>query len=297
MNKSNKNYSIEQFRKEHASENMCLDKVFNEVYGDLKNCLKCGENITYKRILSRRCYQCPKCRHQLYPCRGTIFEKSTTPLMYWFYAMFLFVKSKNGLSAAELQRQLGVSYKTAYRMLRQIRIKLEQNSNEFNGTVELDETFVGGRNKNRHWDKKVPQSRGRSFKDKTPVFGMYERGSKRVYATVVANTKAESLIPVILDNVNTDAYLMTDEWDSYNLVEGLYKRDFVYHRKGQYAVGNCTTNRIENFWSVFKRTIKGSYVSVSRKYLQLYVNETVFRFNNKDNKEIFMTLTSYVCRL
>lgn len=194
MCKDNKKYTIKQFREEYPDEKACLDKVFKLIYADLKTCPKCNCVVSYRRISTRRSYQCPKCYNQLYPTKGTIFEKSTTPLTYWFYAMFLFTISKNGLSAMELMRQIGVTYKTAWRMLRQIRTLIKADNSLMEDIVSADECFIGGKNKNRHWDKKVKNSQGRSFKDKTPVMGMLSNGKVRAF--VVKDTKSESLHPV-----------------------------------------------------------------------------------------------------
>jgi transposase-like protein len=264
-------YTINQFRKEFPTEEACLDKVFKLNYSDLKTCPKCNEETSFRRITTRRCYQCTKCYHQIYPCANTIFEKSRTPLMYWFYAMFLFTTSINGLSACELERHLGVTYKTAWRMLKHIRILLNDQNNivtKTTNTVELDETYIGGKNKNRHSNKKFKHSQGRSIGDKTPVFGILERG-KGMKAFVVDNTQGSTLKPIIYKHIETGSIVMTDEWVAYKGLNKFYNHSFVEHGKRVYVNGDCTTNRAENFWSNLKRTLGGSYISVSKKYLQL----------------------------
>ncbi|OJV27529.1 MAG: hypothetical protein BGO32_02830 [Bacteroidetes bacterium 37-13] len=230
--------------------------------------------------------------HQIHPTKGTIFEKSTTPLLIWFYSMFLFSKSKNGLSASELERQTGVNYKTAWRILMKIRQLTNTDTSLNTGVFELDETFIGGKNKNRHWDKKVANSQGRSFKDKTPVFGVYQRGGK-VNAYVVDNTKAESLVPIIQQNVVKDSVVYTDEWTAYSSLNKDYQHSFVLHNRKQYKFEDCCTNGIENFGSVLKRTLGGSYIHVNKEYLQQYVNEVAFRYNNR-NSEVFNELVSLI---
>ena len=217
-------------------------------------------------------------------------------MLEWFYAMFQFTISKNGLSACELQRTLGVTYKTAYRMLQQIRKSFEIDNSLFEGTVEIDETFVGGKNKNRHKDKKVANSQGRSFKDKTPVLGILKRGGE-IATYVVADTKAKSLIPIIESKVAKGANIMTDEWGAYSGLSADYNHEFVYHSRGEYTNADITTNRVENFWSIFKRTVNGAYIHISRKHMQLYANEITFRYNNRDNKQIFQALISVTCAL
>lgn len=273
MCNNTKKYTIKQFREDYPTEEICLDKVFKLVYKDLIICPKCNCSVTYKRVSTRRCYQCPKCYNQLYPTAGTIFEKSTTPLMYWFYAIFLFTASKNGLSAMELQRQIGVTYKTAFRMLKQIRSMIKEDSSVMSGI------------------KRVAHSQGRSYKDKVPVFGILQRGGK-VRAFTVDNVKSETLRPMIYSNIQKGSSIMTDEWTSYSGLSKHYNHEIVYHGRGQYVNGNCYTNGLENFWSIVKRTINGSYIHVSGKYMQYYINECVFRFNNRDNKQIFNQLVS-----
>jgi hypothetical protein len=159
------------------------------------------------------------------------------------------------------------------------------NDDKLSGTVELDETFVGGRNKNRHRNKKVPKSQGRSFKDKTPILGMVERGGL-VRALVVPNTRASSLTSPILENVDRKATLYTDEWEGYRLVKKIYTHSQVDHKRGQYVNGDVTTNTIEGFWGILKRGIIGVYHRASRKYLQLYANEYVFRYNTRKQSDM-----------
>ncbi|ASS47857.1 MAG: hypothetical protein CHH17_03685 [Candidatus Fluviicola riflensis] len=287
-------YTISNFRTDFPDDNTCLDKVFSLRYGSQTHCTKCDNVFSYTRVKGRQCYQCDKCYYQIYPCAGTVFENTKTPLLYWFYAIYLFTASKNGVSAKEIERQLGVTYKCAWRMLKHIRILMgsqQVNMFEESSIVECDETFVGGKNINRHKDKKVEKSQGRSFKDKTPVFGMFERKSKQVKAFVVPDTKGKTLKPIIYSQIETGANVYTDEWIAYRGIDKYYNHQFVDHSKGQYADGDNSTNRIENVWSCFKRTIKGSYIKVSRKYLQLYVDESVFRFNNR-NKPIFYELVN-----
>lgn len=279
-------YTIQQFRKEFSTEEDCLQKVFNLKYGNLKICPSCDKETSFRRVTTRKCYQCTKCYHQFYPCKNTIFENSKTPLTYWFYAMFLFTVSKNGISAYELQRQLGVTYKTAWRILKQIRILLSENdtvvfTNE--SIVELDETFVGGKNKNRHKDKKVEKAQGRSFKDKVPVLGMLERSGK-VKCFVIPDTSSKTIHPYIFKNIPFGTTIMTDEWTAYNNLNKFYEHNKCDHSKKIYVDGNAHTNGMENFWSNVKRTLNGSYIHVSKKYLQLYINECSFRFNNRKSK-------------
>jgi transposase len=280
-------YTIKQFLEDYSTDDACLDKIYKLTCRG--SCAKCGEVKPYVRVKGRRCYQCPKCYYQLYPTAGTVFEKTRTPLTYWFFAIFLFTVSKNGLSACELQRHLGVTYKTAFRMLQQIRLLIQNDESLFSGVVEMDETFIGGKNKNRHFNKKFKYSKGRGYQDKTPVFGVLERGG-RVNAYAVPDTTAETLKTMTYKYVELDSTVMTDEWGAYRGLCVYYDHQVCHHSRKQYVNGDISTNGIENFWSIVKRSIHGSYIKVSRKYLQLYLNEVVFRFNNRHSPNLFADL-------
>lgn len=289
-----KNYTITQFRKEYSTDAVCLDKIWKLKFGNLTTCPKCLRETTFRRITTRTCYQCVNCYHQIHPTKNTIFEKSTTPLILWFYAMYLFTASKNGLSAKEIERQLGVSYKTAWRMLMQIRSLLDTDIELLEGVFEVDETYVGGKNKNRHKDKRVMNSQGRAGIDKTPVFGMLNRQGN-VYAYKVPDTTILTLMPIIKAVAKEGSTLHTDEFNTYKgLKNHNYQHETVNHSIGNYTMNDCTTNRMENYWSIVKRTIHGSYITVSRKYLQEYVNEVSFKYNNRGNKNLFNTLLENV---
>lgn len=232
-----------------------------------------------------------KCKNHQYKCKntgkifnaryGTIFHRSSVPLLKWYVAIWLFMTSGKGLSSVRLSKDIEVTQKTAWFMLHRIRECFgDENKHKLDGIVEIDETFVGGKNKNRHYDKKVKNARGRSFKDKTPVFGMKQRNGK-IVAKVVKNTQARTLSKEIRKTIKIGSTIYSDEWNYGNLGR-YYKHKFVDHSRKQYAVGEVTTNAIESFWAVFKRGITGIYHSVSRKYLQKYVQEFVFRHNTRN---------------
>ena len=213
---------------------------------------------------------------------GTIFEGAKVPLRKWFMAIYLITTSNKGISSIKLAEDIDVTQKTAWYMNQRIReafnIALEE---KLDGEVELDETFVGGKNKNRHRNKKVRNSQGRSFKDKVPVMGMLERGGK-VVCKVVRNTSHKSLTAPILRNVKRTATLYSDEWQGYRVVHKLYKHHIVDHGHGQYVDGNAYTNTIEGFWGIMKRGLVGIYTHTSKKHLQRYVNEFCFRYNHRE---------------
>lgn len=234
-----------------------------------------------------------KCKDNKYKCKSsgkyfnvrtdTIFEGSKIILQHWFMAIYLFTSNKRGISSYQLARDLDITQKSAWFMLQRIRFATEHDSfmRELEGTVEVDETFVGGKNRNRHKDKKVPLSQGRSFKDKTPVFGAIERGGL-LRAKVIADTKLETIHPLVVEYVKANSNLMSDEWVAYKNMNRHFNHNFVDHNRKQYVnEDGASTNCMENFWSHFKRTILGTYFGVSRRHLQQYVNESVFRFNTR----------------
>lgn len=229
-----------------------------------------------------------RCKDNRYRCKntgkyfnvrtGTLFDNTKVPLRSWFYAIYLVTNHRKGISSLQLSRDLQVTQKTAWFMLQRIRncfdVEIEE---QLDGVIELDETFVGGKNKNRHWDKKVKNSQGRSFKDKTPVFGMLQRGG-RVIAKVVTDTTIRSLRPHILAYIKQGSTIYTDEWNYGNLNKR-YNHDFINHKEKIYGNGEVYTNTIEGFWSIFKRGIMGIYHFVSKRHLQKYVDEFTFRYN------------------
>lgn len=236
-------------------------KVYN--YGNHKyRCKNTGKNFTVRT--------------------NTLFHSSKISLRKWFMAIWLVANHKKGISSCQLAREIEVRQATAWRMLHNIReCFFCENNHQLDGAVELDETYVGGKNKNRHANKKVKNSQGRSCKDKTPVLGMLERNGK-VVCRVLKAVNRRTLTAPILKTIKRTATLYTDEYDGYNVVGKVYERKIVCHGKGQYADGDATTNSIEGFWSILKRGIIGIYHQTSRKHLQRYVNEFCFRYNTKE---------------
>lgn len=217
---------------------------------------------------------------------GTLFDNTRIPIQKWFLAIWLITSHKKGISSVQLSKDIGVTQKTAWFLLQRIRNCFgdDLEGGELSGEVEVDETYVGGKNKNRHADKKVPFSQGRSYKDKTPVFGMVERGGKLI-ARVVPNVKAATLKPIIYKHVQRLSDLNSDEWPAYRGLNRDYDHKMVDHGKKIYCIGNDHTNTIEGAWSILKRMIIGIYHKTSRKHLQLYVDEFVFRYNTKKCQE------------
>ena len=247
------------------------------------------------------------CKGNRYKCKdtgkyfnvktGTLFEDSKIPLRKWFIAIYLLCTHKKGLSSYQLAEDLGVTQKTAWFMSQRIRsgLGLANDSIEpMSGDIEVDETYVGGKNKNRHKDKKVKNSQGRAYIDKTPVFGMVERGGS-LKAVVVPDVKGDTLKPIIYENVYADSTIHSDEWHAYRGLNKYYTHKVVDHGKRQYVDGDAHTNTIEGAWSHLKRAIIGVFHNTSRKHLQKYVDGFVFRYNSRDmsNTEKFNLLLMF----
>ena len=263
-------FTIKDFHSKYPDDNACLHDIFLKRYGTLKVCPSCKKKTKFFKVSNRKCYACQFCAHQLHPLAETIFHKSETSLKSWFYAIFLFANSKNGVSGKELQRQLGVTYKTAWRMAKQIRLLFKQSKTPLENIVEVDETYVGGK---RHG------KRGRGAEGKTPVIGAVERG-QQIRAQVTESVKSPKVILFIRDNFDIKSTVNTDEFRSYEPLEDWgYKHETVNHGAKQYVRGNSHTNTIEGFWSQLKRSIHGTYHAVSPKFLQSYVDEFSYRYN------------------
>lgn len=270
-------YTVIDFHNQFGTEEQCLNYLFQKRFGD-KACPKCGNSDCFYKVKGRKVFACSCGKHQICPTADTIFHKSRTRLYLWFYAIFLFAQSKNGVSGKELERQLGVTYKTAWRMAKQIRALMsDDNEMKLVGTVEADETYVGGKGSNN--------KRGRGAENKTPVFGIVERqGNVRAYA--VDNVKMSTIRPIMRENIELGANVMTDEFNIYNRVsEDGFIHEKINHGRKEYVFGDVYTNTIEGFWSQLKRGVDGTYHAISPKYLQDYINEFAFRWNHRNSPQ------------
>jgi IS1 family transposase len=281
------------FRRMFPDEDACCAYLVGRRWPNGVKCPRCGADVTELKgnPWHWQCYNCaPKTSYRFSHIAGTIFENTNKPLRDWFKVAHLMLTSKKGMSALQIMRYMGFgSYKTAWMMCHKIRTALIEDVKKLGGIVEVDETFVGGKDINRHWDKRKHVTGGT---DKTPVIGAVRRKGN-VIARVIAKTDHVTLQSFVKETVSARVSLIcTDAYTGYRGLARNFNHGVVDHAKGQHVVGVVHTNTIEGFWSILKRGIMGSYHKVSEKYLPLYVAEFQFRYNNRDNADIFGTAIS-----
>jgi len=282
-----KKYTIQDFEKQFPNDDVCLEWLKNHLFPNGIFCAKCQKITNHYKIASRKSYSCQSCGNHFHPTADTIYHKSSTPLRLWFYATYLMASTRCGISAKHLERELGVTYKTAWRMFKQIRSMLAENDTTLSGKVEADETYVGGKMKGG--------KRGRGSENKTIVAGALERQGS-VVTRVMPNVQAKTLVPFIHEKVLPESLIFTDELRSYNSLKYQgFEHKRVHHAQKVYVVGDAHTNSIEGFWSLVKNGIRGVYHQVSAKYLQSYFNEYAFRYNRRKATEpMFMSFLRQV---
>ena len=268
-----KTYTVFDFQRDYPTSAACLDKLMDVRVGLQSTCRRCERETRYHRIAKRRAYACQFCGAHVFPCVGTIFEKSRTPLRKWFYAIYLFASSRHGVPAKELERQLGVTYKCAWRMAHKIRqFMADMDVGLLFGEIEIDEAYIGG---------KRPGTPGRGAGGKSIVLGMKSRGTA-IKAFVIPDAKARTIQPIINAHVAKGATVHTDEWWGYRLLTWFgYDHHTVNHSRGEYVRNGATTNSIENFWARLKLSIRGTHVHVSKRHLAKYLGEFAFRYNHR----------------
>ena len=280
-------YTIQDFNRDFPDDDACLEWLRRHLHPDGIFCKVCQRITKHHRVVSRPSYSCDWCGHHVHPTAGTIFEKSTTSLRLWFHAFYLMAQTRCGISAKQIERETGVTYKTAWRMFDKIRGLLGESVTPLSGEVEIDETYMGG--------KRRGGKRGRGAPGKTVVAGAVERRG-RVVAVKAENVRAATLLPFIREHVLPRTNVYTDELPSYNRLRAHgYVHRRIHHASRIYVAGTVHTNTIEGFWSLLKRGISGVYHAVSEKYLQSYLNEYAFRYNHRnDEQPMFKTMLGQV---
>ena len=278
---------------------------FKSLFGLLKTfpneqkCIKYLEKVLWKGTLptspfdpTSKVYPCANNR---YRCKNTgkyfniksttIFRNSKIPLRTWFYALYELAINKKGISSHQLAKDTEITQKSAWFVLQRLRYTFQSPifKTMLEGVVEIDETFVGGKNKNRHWNKKVPNSQGRSWKDKVPILGIIERNGNLI-TQVIPNTQQQTIEPIIKANVKEGSDVYTDEWFAYQDLHKWFDHQIVNHRIKQYVNGKVSVNSMESAWACLKRSIYGIYHKVSKEHLPKYVNEFTLRFNTQKYK-------------
>ena len=274
--------TVQDFFKQFPDDNACLEHLMTVRFGNPLECPKCKNEGQFAKLKKLTAYSCPTCGHHIHPMVGTPFARSHTSLQKWFYAMYLFTTSRHGVAAKELQRQLGVTYKTAWRMAHKIREYMGDVDGipPMTDHVEVDEAYVGGKR------RKVKGFTGRSAKGKTVVFGILERDGE-LFTKVVPDASRKSLIPLIVANVPKGTRISSDEWAPYRVLSSLgYRHDTVDHRSKEYARGDVHVNTLESFWAILKRSIRGTHIHVSGKHLPKYLGEFEYRYNMRKTPEI-----------
>ena len=273
-----KSMTLKQFQSLYPDDDACLEHLFKVRYGEEPACPKCGQINTFHRLKRLPAFTC-NCGHHIHPMAGTPFEATRTPLTTWFHVMFLFTSSRNGVSAKEVQRQTGVTYKTAWRMCNLIRQYMGwvDGDTPLGGSgkiVEADKAFIGGYDKMGESDKAV-------------VLGMLERGGE-VVTRVVASRGVQHVSPPLAEFVREGSRLFTDEAAVYSYHARRVFHETVNHSQGEYVRGTVHTNSIEGFWSNVKRSISGTYVWVSKKHLQTYLREFEYRHNFRMSPQLML---------
>lgn len=269
--------TLRQFQDAFPTEDSCLDHLFQVRYGKGFHCPGCARPAKFHRVKSRRSYECQWCGSQVYPTAGTPFDRTRTPLRDWFYVMFLFTTTRNGVAAKRVQRELGVTYKTAWRMCHQIREYMATVDGNgplggMGGVVEIDETIFGGEVRGK--------GSGPQMENKTIILGMVERDGD-IITQIVPNARRHTILPHVAANVLRGTVVHTDSAFCYDTPwRHGFRHHAVNHNAGEYVTPAGThVQTIEGFWAQLKRGINGTHIHVSGKHLPKYLGEFEYRWN------------------
>ena len=280
-------YTFKQFQAEYPDDDSCLAKLMEIQYGGTAtHCPVCNERRQFHLMTKRRAYACQVCGHHIYPCAGTIFHKSRTKLTKWFFAMYLMTSTRHGVAAKEIERQLGVTYKCAWRMCHELRklMAAADYQGPLGGAgrhVEIDETLIGGKSQVRGFGSRLYK--------KTMVMGIIERDGK-MRAGTVPDDRIDTLEPIVRGHVLPGTTVTTDGLTSYNQLGDGFDHGVVRHAQGEWRRGKHHTNSIEGHWSLFKRAIRGTHVHISQKHAWKYISEFSYRRNMRHSHTAMFNL-------
>jgi transposase-like protein len=260
----------------------CLEHLKERFFADGTECPKCGKATKFHRIKTRSAYSCQYCGHHVYPTAGTIFHKSTVSLQLWFFAIYLMSSTRCGISAKQLEREIGVTYKTAHRMFKQIRSLLaDDDQGPLEGDVEVDESAYGGKPRAEETHRQVLAKKSR----RPTIVAMVERKG-RVRALHVPDRGGRTINHVVREHVLPASMLFTDEFSAYEAIGRDYRgHRRIKHKANVYAIGDTHTQTVEGFFGLFKNGVRGVYHAISTEYLQAYLDEYSFRYNRRHSKE------------
>lgn len=269
-------FDFYSFIEKFPDEQSCRDYLELRLWKNKPVCFHCGNDEQIYRYKDGKHFKCPACLKQFQVTTGTVFQNSNLPLRKWFLAIYLIGTNKKGISSIQLSKALGITQKSAWHIAHKIRIMLSQgNEKMLSNVVECDETYIGGKKKGK---------RGRGSENKTPVFGMLQRGG-RLIITPVEDTKRKTIEPIIHASVKRGTQIMTDEWWAYSQLDKYFKHGVVKHKVKEYVSGDIHVNSLEGAWSLLKRSIRGVYHRPSKKHLEKYCAEFQFKYNTRKDTE------------